>query len=358
MKFLNVVGARPNFMKIAPFQRELDRRGYDYQLVHTGQHYDEEMSGQFFDVLGMKEPDYQLGVGSASHAVQTARIMERFEPVIDEVDPDWVVVVGDVNSTLAASLVTAKKTPKLAHIEAGIRSGNREMPEEINRGVVDRLADALFCFDEEAVENLKKEGIDTNRIFLVGDIMIDSLHYALGDGEVTDLDVELPDEYGVLTLHRPSNVDTEKDLNRAYKILSSVNESIPLVFSIHPRTRESLKTHGLEEQWENTFTIVPPMNYRDFLVLLSGAKVVLTDSGSIQQETTVMDLPCLTLRDETERAITERRGSNKVVGWNRELIEDSIQKIQRSMWKSADEIPYWDGKTAERIVSELESYNQ
>ncbi len=355
MKFLNVVGARPNFMKIAPFQRELERRGHRFELVHTGQHYDETMSDQFFDDLNIAQPDYHLGVGSADHTEQTARIMTRFEPIVDEYDPDWVIVVGDVNSTLATSLVTAKKSPELAHIEAGIRSGNRDMPEEINRIVVDRISDALFCFDDEARKNLIEEGISEEVIFLTGDIMIDSLQFALENDQSPQSDITLPEQYGVLTLHRPSNVDEVDTLRRAKDVLEHVSEKIPLVFPIHPRTQKRLKNHNLKEQWEKFLKILPPLGYTEFLNVMSNSEIVLTDSGSIQQETTVMNVPCLTLREETERGITVRRGTNKIVGWNEELILESVEKILEGEWKTAEEIPYWDGKTAERIVDQLES---
>ncbi len=356
MKFLNVVGARPNFMKIAPLQRELDKRAHKQVLVHTGQHYDEGMSGQFFKDLGMEPPDYDLGVGSASQAVQTADVMKAIEPVVDSEQPDWVVVVGDVNSTLAAGLVAAKKDCRLAHVEAGIRSNNWGMPEEVNRVVVDRISDVLFCFDEEAVNNLKNEGIDEKRIHLSGDIMIDSLKYILDSDREYNYDFEIPPEYAVLTLHRPSNVDTKEDISRAYNILKKVNGMIPLVFSIHPRTRKNLKKFGMLEKWENEFIFTSPLNYGEFINLMKNSELVLTDSGSIQQETTVMNIPCLTLRQETERAITIRRGTNELVGWEEEKIINSVEKILSDNWKEAEEIPRWDGKTAERIIEVFEKF--
>ncbi|MFB6347645.1 MAG: non-hydrolyzing UDP-N-acetylglucosamine 2-epimerase [bacterium] len=355
MKFLNVVGARPNFMKIAPLQRELDRKGYERVLVHTGQHYDEEMSEQFYEDLGMSPPDYNLAVGSDTQAAQTARVMERIEPVIDDEDPDWVIVVGDVNSTLAAGLVAAKKSSNLAHIEAGIRSGNREMPEEINRVIVDRISDALFCFDEEAEATLESEGIASDRIHLVGDIMIDSLKYTLDqlNGTVRP-DVELPEEYAVLTLHRPSNVDNLPSLEQAFEILKEVNRDLPLVFPIHPRTEESLERHGLLKTWRNEFNLIPPLNYGEFVSLMNNARAVLTDSGSIQQETSVMDVPCLTLRKQTERAVTIRKGTNRLVGMDRDAILSSVEEIKNNNWKTAEDIPLWDGQTARRIVQVFE----
>lgn len=356
MKFLNVVGARPNFMKMSPFQRELDRRGHDFVLVHTGQHYDEEMSEQFFDDLGMSPPDYNLGVGSASQAVQTARVMEEIEPVIDEEDPDWVVVVGDVNSTLAAGLVTAKKPCRLAHIEAGIRSDNREMPEEINRLVVDRISDALFCFDREAISNLESEGVDSDSVHLVGDIMIDSLHYSLESTNGTvEFQFEVPEDYGVLTLHRPSNVDHKDDLQKAFEILQNVNQRLPLIFPAHPRTVKSLEKHGLLADWEEEFIFTPPLNYGEFVALMNDARAVLTDSGSIQQETSIMGIPCLTLREDTERAITIRKGTNKLVGLDREAILSSVDRILENDWEDGEDIPLWDGETAGRILDCLEN---
>jgi UDP-N-acetylglucosamine 2-epimerase (non-hydrolysing) len=341
-------------MKIAPLQRELKKRGHEQVLVHTGQHYDEGMSGQFFADLGMEAPDYDLGVGSASQAVQTARVMEAIEPVIEAEKPDWVVVVGDVNSTLAAGLVAAKKPSRLAHVEAGIRSGNWSMPEEVNRVVVDRISDALFCFDDEAVENLKAEGIAEDKIHLTGDIMIDSLKYSLDKATVGGFDFKLPDEYGVLTLHRPTNVDSRQDIERAYGILKEINGRIPLVFPIHPRTEKSLVEYGLLDTWRKEFIFTPPLNYGEFIKLMKNSRLVLTDSGSIQQETTVMGIPCLTLRGETERAITVRRGTNELVGWDPDKIEDCMNKIMSGEWEKGEVIELWDGKTAGRVVDVFE----
>lgn len=358
MKFLNIVGTRPNFMKIAPFQRELVRKDFEYTLVHTGQHYDRKMSESFFEDLDIAPPAINLGVGSGTHAYQTAEVMEKLDPVVDEEEPDWVVVVGDVNSTLASALITSKKMPRLAHIEAGIRSGDRSMPEEVNRVVVDQLADALFCFDDESVENLEQEGRSDDHIHLVGDIMIDSLQYVLESQRSSKYLSELPEEFALLTLHRPQNVDQRASLDRAYRILKQVHDTYPVVFPVHPRTRERLEAFDLLEKWKETFRVIPPLGYRAFVQMMDHASVVLTDSGSIQQETSVLEVPCLTLRDTTERPITIRKGTNQLVGLNQQDILDSIDRIQSNAWKKAEEIPLWDGNTASRIMDVFENLSR
>lgn len=353
MKFLTIVGARPNFMKIAPFQRELGRRNHEFTCVHTGQHYDDSMSDTFFEELEIREPEHHLGVGSGSHATQTGQIMVELDDIIDQEDPDWVVVVGDVNSTLAGAIVGAKKSTRVAHIEGGIRSRNRDMPEEINRVVVDQVADAIFCFDQEAVENLRQEDIPDERIWLVGDIMIDSLYFTLSQSN-GDLPESVPSDFALLTLHRPSNVDSADDLSEWFDILSEVNRETPIVFPIHPRTENRLEEFGREEKWYEEFTIIPPQSHREFVNLMNEAQFVLTDSGSIQQETTVLGIPCLTLREETERAITVREGTNRLVGADEKQILDSIREINRGDWKEANGIEYWDGETSDRILDVFE----
>nr|MDQ3804476.1 UDP-N-acetylglucosamine 2-epimerase (non-hydrolyzing) [Acidobacteriota bacterium] len=315
LKVINVVGARPNFMKVAPVVEAMRRRAAEFAplVVHTGQHYDERMSDAFFRDLGMPRPDVHLGVGSGSHARQTAAVMERFEPVVLEARPDWVVVVGDVNSTLACALVCAKLLVRVAHVEAGLRSRDRAMPEEINRLVTDQLSDLLLTPSEDADRNLLAEGIPASRIRMVGNVMIDSLFRQLERARAStaraDLGVEGKD-YAVVTLHRPSNVDEAGTLRGILSALDEVGARLPVVFPVHPRTRQNLASFGLLEQIERRgrLRLVEPLGYLDFLRLYSGARLVLTDSGGIQEETTALGIPCLTLRENTERPVTVELG--------------------------------------------------
>src|SRR5436190_18621298 len=321
LKVINVAGARPNFMKVAPIVAAMKRRAGEFQsiLVHTGQHYDAAMSDAFFRDLDMPEPDVDLGVGSASHAVQTAVVIQSFEPYVIHEKPDWVIVVGDVNSTIACALVCAKLGVKVAHVEAGLRSRDRTMPEEINRVLTDQIADLLLTPSLDANENLRAEGIPEERIRFVGNIMIDSLLVNLDRAKRStvraDLDLEHRN-YAVLTLHRPSNVDEEISLGRILSALEEIARRVPIVFPAHPRTRKMIDELGLAERVKQIkgLLLIDPVGYLDFLQLLSNACLVLTDSGGIQEETTVLGVPCITLRENTERPITVQIGTNTIAG--------------------------------------------
>jgi len=360
MKILNVVGVRPNFMKIAPLMAEYGRhKNIHAILVHTGQHYDEIMSNLFFSELGIPEPDINLEVGSGSHAVQTAEIMKRFEPVLVEHKPDVVVVVGDVNSTIACGLVTVKSGAKLVHIEAGLRSGDRTMPEEINRVLTDSISDFLFCTEQSGVDNLIKEGIAKEKIHLVGHVMIDTLLSNLEKAKKSTIIDQLRnqgyidgDAFAMLTMHRPSNVDDPKTFSRILDALEVIQEDLPILFPIHPRTRKNLEALGLQDRMDSLRNIhlMDPIGYLDFLKLNSCAKVVLTDSGGIQEETTVLKVPCITLRENTERPVTVEIGSNQVVGTDPEKILAAYRNATSGKWREPQIPPLWDGKAAQRIV--------
>ena len=347
-------------MKIAPIVREMRRRADEFQplIVHTGQHYDEAMSDSFFRDLGIPAPDFHLEVGSHSHAVQTAKIMTAFEPVILQEKPDWVLVVGDVNSTIACALVCAKLGVKVAHVEAGLRSRDRTMPEEINRILTDAISDLLLTSSQDADENLRQEGIAPDKIKFVGNVMIDSLFYNLEQSKSSKAreNLDLRDkDYAVLTLHRPSNVDEEKTFTGLLDALVSIAEKLPVIFPVHPRTRANIEKFGFAERVANSnIRLIEPLGYLDFMNLYSSAKMVLTDSGGLQEETTALGIPCLTLRENTERPITIELGTNVLVGTNAEkikqaafsILEDSSRKIARIP-------PLWDGHAAERICAAL-----
>ncbi|HEV7682971.1 MAG TPA: UDP-N-acetylglucosamine 2-epimerase (non-hydrolyzing) [Pyrinomonadaceae bacterium] len=357
LKVINVIGARPNFMKVAPIVAAMKRREREFTplVVHTGQHYDAAMSDAFFGDLDLPQPDFYLGVGSASHAAQTAAVMERFEPVVLEQKPDWVLVVGDVNSTLACALVCVKLGVKVAHVEAGLRSRDRTMPEEINRLLTDQIADLLFTPSADADENLRAEGIPPERIRLVGNVMIDSLLKHLPSAKQSTIQHDLQiDDYAVLTLHRPANVDDPETLRRILEAVEKIGERLPVIFPIHPRTRKMIAESGLADRFQGKgLRLVDPLGYLKFLSLCSGARLVLTDSGGIQEETSVLGIPCLTLRENTERPITVTLGTNKIVGNDPEkIIAAAFDALNESAKKSAA-IPLWDGRTAERIVDEL-----
>jgi len=359
MKILNVVGARPNFMKIAPLMAEYSRHeNIHASLVHTGQHYDEIMSKLFFSELGIPKPDVNLEVGSGSHAIQTADIMKKFEPVIINYKPDVVVVVGDVNSTIACGLVTAKLGVKLVHVEAGLRSGDRTMPEEINRVLTDSISDLLFCTEQSGVDNLLKEGISPNRIHLVGHVMIDTLLRNTQKAKKSNILNALNlngDDFAVLTLHRPSNVDDPVVFGRILDALTIIQNDMPVIFPIHPRTRKNLVSYSLSKRLEEMpgFRLIDPLGYLDFLKLMSSAKIILTDSGGIQEETTVLKIPCLTLRENTERPITIEIGSNQVVGTNPNKIVEAYKRVTNGDGPNFQIPPLWDGKAAQRIVDIL-----
>jgi UDP-N-acetylglucosamine 2-epimerase (non-hydrolysing) len=352
MLVCNVVGARPNFMKIAPIVQELRRKDIPQFLVHTGQHYDANMSQVFSDELGLPQPDIYLGVGSDTHAQQTARIMMAFEDVCEEKRPGLVVVSGDVNSTLAAALVAAKLHIPVAHVEAGLRSYDREMPEEINRVLTDHLSDLLFTTEQAGDDNLRKEGINGKRIHFVGNCMVDTLlqhvekAVALAPWQQYDLS---PGGYAVLTLHRPSNVDNQETFTQLMTTISRVSESLPIVFPVHPRTRSRMAEWGI--QTPPTLLLAEPLPYLPFLGLMAKARFALTDSGGIQQETTVLRVPCLTLRWNTELPVTVTSGTNRLVGTDPQKIEESVKMIMNGTWKVGDRPPLWDGLASTRIAN-------
>ncbi len=357
---LCVVGARPNFMKIAPIMRAFQQPefGIKATLLHTGQHYDAEMKQSFFDQLHIPEPDIDLGVGSGAHAEQTANIMLKFEPVLDQEKPDAVLVVGDVNSTIACALVAVKKGTPVIHVEAGLRSGDRAMPEEINRVLTDQISDLLFTTEESAADNLASEGIAAGRVHFVGNVMIDTLQYNL-DSAVSPADslaklmpaADVPGKYGLMTLHRPSNVDDPDVLERLLTTLVEISQNLPLVFPIHPRTRQRIETAGLSDLLSSgQIILTPPMGYLEMLGLMKGAQLVLTDSGGIQEETTALGVPCVTLRENTERPITVDEGTNTIVGSDPEKILQAVQEIWQSGGKAGRLPRYWDGESAMRIA--------
>ncbi|UCF14299.1 MAG: UDP-N-acetylglucosamine 2-epimerase (non-hydrolyzing) [Phycisphaerales bacterium] len=356
MKILNVAGARPNFMKIAPLMEEYKRHPkIEPVLVHTGQHYDERMSDLFFREIGIPEPDINLEVGSGSHAVQTAEIMKRFEPVLIESQADLVVAVGDVNSTIACGLVAVKLGVRLAHVEAGLRSGDRTMPEEINRVLTDSISDMLFCTEQSGVDNLLAEGIAPEKIHMVGHVMIDTLLRNREEADKSRILKSLSlngDCFAVLTLHRPSNVDDPVVLGRILEAIAVIQKDMPVVFPVHPRTRKNLSSGTFSKRLEALpdLRLIDPLGYLDFLKLTSNSKVILTDSGGIQEETTILKIPCLTLRENTERPVTAEIGSNQVVGTNPKRIVAAYQNAVSGNWRESQIPPLWDGKAAERIV--------
>ena len=359
MKIVNVVGARPNLMKIAPLMDAYrGREEIEPLLVHTGQHYDANMSDLFFRQLGIPEPEINLEVGSGSHAVQTAEIMKAFEPVVLEQEPDAVLVVGDVNSTIACGMVAVKLGVKLVHVEAGLRSFDREMPEEINRVLTDSISDLLLCSEPSGVQNLRREGIADEKVHLVGNVMIDTLlrhrERAENSSIVGDLGLE-ESGYAVLTLHRPSNVDDPAVLGKLLDALEVVQRDQPIVFPAHPRTREKLAHSGLAERTAElrNLRILDPVGYLDFLKLMASARLVLTDSGGIQEETTILQVPCLTLRDNTERPITVEMGTNRIVGQDPERIVATYREVMEQGAAGGRVPPLWDGRAAERIVEVL-----
>ena len=358
---LNVVGARPNFMKIAPLMRAFRKRPeFQPVLVHTGQHYDERMSRLFFDQLGIPRPDVNLEVGSASHAVQTAEIMKRFEPVVEQYRPDVVLVVGDVNSTVACALVAVKLGVKVAHVEAGLRSFDRTMPEEINRLLTDAISDLLFVTEPSGLHNLKHEGIPEEKIFFVGNVMIDTLLANLEQARSSPILETLGLEaraYAALTLHRPGNVDDRETFLRLFGAIRRLAEDLPVIFPIHPRTRKNMVRFGmLKEEGAAELggvRLVEPLGYLDFLKLMAEARLVLTDSGGIQEETTILKVPCLTLRETTERPVTVEVGCNEVVGTDPARILAAFRRVMSSERFACGTPEKWDGHAAERIADVL-----
>jgi len=355
MKLVVVAGARPNFMKIAPLMWEIRRRtDIGAHLVHTGQHYDERMSRLFFEELGIPRPDVDLGVGSGSHAVQTAEVMRRFEPVVLEQQPDAIVVVGDVNSTIACALTAVKLGVPVAHVEAGLRSFDRTMPEEINRILTDAISQWLFVTEPSGLANLRREGVAEDRIFLVGNVMIDTLLACreLSRRSTIRDDLRLTGRpFGVLTLHRPANVDDPDVLAGILAAIGQLQRELPIVFPVHPRTRKALEGHDLAAM--PGLIVTEPLGYLDFMKLLAEARLVLTDSGGIQEETTVLGVPCLTLRNNTERPITIDQGTNLLVGLDARRIV-AAARTAMSEPSRAGRIPdLWDGRAAARIVDIL-----
>lgn len=359
IKIVNVVGARPNFMKIAPIQREMaNYKHIEPLLVHTGQHYDERMSKLFFDDLEMPKPDIYLNVGSASHAVQTAKIMIEFEQVLLEHQPHLVVVVGDVNSTAACSLVAVKLGIKVAHVEAGLRSFDRTMPEEINRLLTDAISDFLFVTEQSGLVNLKREGILDSKVHFVGHVMIDSLIHFTKKAALSTIKQTLglaDHSYALITLHRPGNVDNRENFCKLLNAFELIERDIKIIFPIHPRSKKMIKEFGLEERIDrmNNLILMEPLGYLDFMNLLHSARFVLTDSGGIQEETTYLGIPCLTMRENTERPVTVESGTNILVGSNTDLILSEAKKILSGNEKKGKIPPLWDGKAAKRIVDLL-----
>ena len=360
MKAVIVVGARPNFMKAAPLIKEFRRRGkVDILFVHTGQHYDGNMSKVFFDDLGLPHPDIYLGVGSGTHAEQTARVMIEFEKVVKTEGVELIIVVGDVNSTLACSLVGAKEHIPVAHVEAGLRSFDKNMPEEINRMVTDILSDYCFTTSPEAEVNLNREGIGKERIFFVGNIMIDSLKSYLEKAEeskiLDTLKVE-KENYILVTLHRPSNVDKPEQFLSLYNVLVELSEAHTIVFPAHPRTRKIIDSQVQSFPRPSGLKLIEPVGYLDFLKLMKYARLLITDSGGIQEETTVLGVPCLTVRNNTERPVTIEMGTNFLVGTDPDKLLSSALKVMKGGKKEFSIPQLWDGKTAGRIVDIIEKY--
>ncbi|GAA5180385.1 UDP-N-acetylglucosamine 2-epimerase (non-hydrolyzing) [Niveibacterium umoris] len=364
-----VVGARPNYMKMAPIVKALAAHEppLPYLLVHTGQHYDHAMNAKLFGDLALPDPDVNLEVGSATHAVQTAEVMKRFEPVLDQHGASAVLVVGDVNSTIACALVAAKKGIPVVHVEAGLRSFDRAMPEEINRVLTDQIADILYTTEAGAADNLFREGIPETRFAFVGNVMIDSLRSNLGNavsvsgtlaasGHARDA-LDSDEGFALVTLHRPSNVDDADTFTSLVGTLIEVSKRLPVAFAIHPRTRSNLERFGLLRELSNARIVqLPPQGYLEMLGLMSAARVVLTDSGGIQEETTALGVPCLTLRENTERPITVDEGTNTLVGRDRQLILDTVDQILRDGGKSGRAPALWDGRAAERIAAHLHAW--
>lgn len=357
IKVMHVVGARPNFMKIAPIVREMAAHQNTFQqiLVHTGQHYDRSMSDVFFEDLAIPEPDVNLEVGSGSQAWQVAQIMLRFEPILLEHRPDWVIVVGDVNSTIACALVAAKLNVRVAHVEAGLRSFDTSMPEEINRILTDRISSLLLTPSEDANENLRREGVNESNIVFVGNVMIDSLVQVLPKATMRQAEllaqINAGTRYILATLHRPSNVDDPERLKEIVQALNRIAGDIPVIFPVHPRTRQRLA--DMQIDIANSIYLIDPKSYIDFLALQTGAALVLTDSGGIQEETSFLGIPCLTLRPNTERPITITHGTNRLVPPGEDISSAVFDSLETKIIKKPSPMQLWDGRTAQRIAQAL-----
>lgn len=361
MKIINVVGARPNFMKIAPILRELKKNpSVQSILMHTGQHYDVKMSDVFFRDLEIPEPAIYLNVGSASHAKQTADIMVKFEEVLQKEKPDLIVVVGDVNSTLACSVTAAKERVRIAHVEAGLRSFDPSMPEEINRIVTDRLSDLLFTTEKSGAANLIREGKRADQIFFTGNVMIDSLVFAQKRMEQSDVLARFkmePRAYALVTLHRPANVDQSDSLEKIIRILETIQKRMTIIFPVHPRSVKMMESFGYTARIQamKNVIITDPLGYVDFLNLMTHAKFVMTDSGGLQEESTFLGVPCLTMRENTERPVTHEIGTNTLVGLDEQKIVSCVEKILNGTYRKGSIPELWDGRAAQRIVKILEN---
>jgi UDP-N-acetylglucosamine 2-epimerase (non-hydrolysing) len=366
-RILCIVGARPNFMKIAPIMAALAELApaLEATLLHTGQHYDVAMNHQYFEALGIPQPDINLEIGSGSHAVQTAAVMHHFEPALDASQASAVLVVGDVNSTLACALVATKKGIPVIHVEAGLRSFDRSMPEEINRILTDQISDILFTTEESARDNLAREGIPDSRIRFVGNVMIDTLRRNLPRAialpqilaDIGRSDFKHANGYAVLTLHRPSNVDDPAVLRDLLETIGTISERLPIVFPLHPRTRGMIEKFGLSGLLDrHEILLLPPMGYLEMLGLMQNARLVLTDSGGIQEETTALGVPCLTLRNNTERPITVDQGTNTIVGQDREKILAAFDDVMQNGGKAGRVPEFWDGRAANRIAQEIRTW--
>ena len=359
LRIVNIVGARPNLMKIAPIVGELRMHGcFESVLIHTGQHYDDGMSEVFFRELNIPNPDYNLGIGSGTHTWQTAQVMLALEPLFAQLKPQCVIVVGDVNSTLAATLVAAKAGITVAHVEAGLRSFDPTMPEELNRKLTDSVSDYLFTTSTDANENLEREGIPKEKIFFVGNVMIDTLLKNRSRIEAMQAPERYgltPQNYALLTLHRPSNVDSSESLSGIVDALENIQNSLPVFFPIHPRTQKQLEEFGFLERVKGMerLKLVPPLGYLEFLSLMSQARIVMTDSGGIQEETTILNVPCITLRENTERPITITQGTNELAGISPERIVAAFERVLKGNRRNARHPELWDGHAAGRIVAIL-----
>lgn len=360
MKILNIVGARPNFMKVAPLHRAFSKNPLiNSKIVHTGQHFDAKMSDVFFEQLELPKPHYFLGVGGGSHSEATAKTMIEFEKILKIENPDVVLVVGDVNATLACALVAVKEHVPVVHVEAGLRSGDRKMPEEINRIVVDNISDYLFITEQDGLDNLKKEGISDEKVFFVGNVMIDSLAYYHQKSKTLNTMQELgvkAKEFMLMTMHRPANVDTPEGLESILNIIEKASKHLSVIFPIHPRTRNNMERFGLSDKLKSIKNLIltEPQGYLEFLNLMDNAQLIITDSGGIQEETTFLQIPCLTFRDSTERPVTVTLGTNQLLSdLNADTVYEKLVEILSGKTKKGIIPPLWDGHTAERITTIL-----
>ena len=352
-KIVIIAGARPNFMKIAPIIRAIEKdkdKFFEYKLVHTGQHYDKNMSDIFFDELNIPKPDINLGIGSGSQAKQVAEIMTKLEDYLLNYKPDYVLVVGDVNSTMAAAIVASKLGIKLIHVEAGLRSYDRAMPEEVNRVITDQLSDLLFISEKSGLKNLKTEGVDKSKCFFVGNVMIDSLVSILPKLKKENTNIKS----AIVTVHRPSNVDNKEDLIKILDILKEVSKDYKIIWPIHPRTKKNIENFGLLGEIKN-YDLKEPMGYIEFMNLIYNSSLVVTDSGGVQEETSYLKIPCITLRYNTERPETVTEGTNFLTGPIKEEVITALDKIKSGNYNKSPKIKFWDGKAAKRIIKILKN---